>query len=340
MIFFAAFLVLIILLLALDLGVFHKDDHVISIKEAAIWTGVWIGVALLFSLVLLFKAEWVHGITDMEGLLQYAKRAGLDNIILPGMEYSDALKIYRKEIFEQYIAGYFLEKSLSVDNIFVMLMIFISFGIPKEYYHRVLFWGILVAIVMRFIFIFMLGAVVSQVSWVLAIFGIILIFSGVKMFKPDSDETIDTENHPVVKFANKHFFVSTKLDGHNFTTTIDGKMHITPLLLVLLIIEFSDIVFAVDSVPAAFSVTTDTFIIYFSNIFAIMGLRSLFFLFSGVNDKFWILKYGLGVLLCFIGFKMIGHEFFGININTSVSLFVILGILFGSILLSLIVKKK
>ena len=340
MIFFAAFLVLIILLLALDLGVFHKDDHVVSIKEAAIWTGIWIGVALLFSLVLLFKAEWVHGITDMESLLRYVKKAGLDNIILPGMEYSDALKIYRKEIFEQYIAGYFLEKSLSIDNIFVMLMIFISFGIPKEYYHRVLFWGIFVAIVMRFVFIFMLGAVVSQVSWVLAIFGVILIFSGVKMFKPDSDETIDTENHPVVKFANKHFFISTKLDGHNFTTTIDGKSHLTPLMLVLLIIEFSDIVFAVDSVPAAFSVTTDTFIIYFSNIFAIMGLRSLFFLFSGVNDKFWILKYGLGVLLCFIGFKMIGHEFFGININTSVSLFVILGILFGSILLSLIVKKK
>jgi tellurite resistance protein TerC len=238
------------------------------------------------------------------------------------------------------MAGYWLEKSLSIDNVFVMLMVFISFGIDKKYYHRVLFWGILVAIVMRFVFIFLLGAVVTQLSWVLAVFGVILVFSGIKMFKGDGGEKIDTENHPVVRFANKHFSVSTKLDGHNFLTKINGKTHMTPLLLVLLIIEFSDLVFAVDSIPAAFSVTTDTFVIYFSNIFAIMGLRSLFFFFSGVNDKFWLLKYGLGVLLCFIGFKMIGHEFFEINISTTTSLFVILGILFGSILLSLTIKKK
>ena len=340
MTFFIIFLVFITTMLALDLGVFHKKDHVIGIKEAAIWTGIWIGMAMLFSLVLLFHAEWVHGITDMESLLNYAKDAGLEKLIQPGMEYSEALKIYRKEIFEQYMAGYWLEKSLSIDNIFVMLMVFISFGIDRIYYHRVLFWGILVAIVMRFVFIFLLGTIVSKFSIILAIFGVILIFSGVKMFYSKDDGDVKTEDHPIVKFANKHFYVSKKLDGHKFLTDIDGMLHMTPLLLVLLVIEFSDLVFAVDSIPAAFSVTRDTFVIYFSNIFAIMGLRSLFFLFSGVNDKFWMLKYGLGFLLVFVGVKMINHEIFGIEITTLSSLFVILGILFGSILLSLIVKKK
>lgn len=327
-------------MLALDLGVFHKKDHVIGIKEAAIWTGIWIGMAMLFSLVLLFHAEWVHGITDMKSLLNYTKDAGLEKLIQPGMEYSEALKIYRREIFEQYMAGYWLEKSLSIDNIFVMLMVFISFGIDRIYYHRVLFWGILVAIVMRFIFIFLLGTIVSKFSIILAIFGVILIFSGVKMFYSKDDGNVKTEDLSIVKFANKYFCVSKELDGNKFFTDIDGILHMTPLLLVLLVIEFSDLVFAVDSIPAAFSVTRDTFVIYFSNIFAIMGLRSLFFLFSCVNDKFWMLKYGLGFLLVFVGVKMINHEIFGIENSTLSSLFVILGILFGSILLSLIIKKK
>ncbi len=340
MLFFIVFLILIAAMLALDLGVFHKKDHIVGIKEAVVWTGIWIGVALLFGLVLLFKAEWIHGITDMAGLIEYSKSAGIGNLINPDMGFNEALKIYRKEVFEQYIAGYFLEKSLSVDNIFVMLMVFISFGIDKIYYHRVLFWGILVAIVLRFVFIFGLGMVVSKFSWVLAIFGIILIVSGIKLFKGDDDEQIDTENHPVVRFASKHFRVTPKLYGDKFFTMTDIGLCMTPLMVVLLVIEFSDIVFAVDSIPAAFSVTTDPYIIYFSNIFAIMGLRSLFFVFSGINDKFWVLRYGLGVLLTFVGVKMIGHEFFGLEISTTISLFVILGILFGSILLSLIWKKK
>ena len=340
MTFFITFIVFIGFMLALDLGVFHKKDHEIGVKEAAVWTVVWIGMAMLFSLVLLFKAEWIHGITDMQSLLEFSKNAGISNLILPEMGYDEALKIYRREIFEQYMAGYWLEKSLSIDNIFVMLMVFISFGIDKKYYHRVLFWGILVAIVLRFVFIFALGAVVAKFSWILAIFGIILIWSGFKMFWADTDEHINTADHPVVKFANKHFFVSRELDGHNFVTHINGMLYLTPLMIVLLVIEFSDIVFAVDSIPAAFSVTTDTFVIYFSNIFAIMGLRSLFFLFSSINDLFWALKYGLGVLLTFVGVKMVGHEFFGLEISTTISLFVILGILFGSILLSLIWKKK
>lgn len=339
-IFFAAFMVFIIFMLAMDLGVFHKKDHEIKIKEAAIWTGIWVALAMLFGLLLRFKAEWVHGISSMEDLIAYAKGSGLSAAIASASDYASALEIYRKEVFSQYLAGYFLEESLSIDNIFVMIMIFVSFGIDKRYYHRILFWGILGAIVMRFLFIFLLGALVERFSWVLAIFGIILIYSGVKMFRDKGDEKIKTEDHPVVKLASRFFPVTRRVEGHSFFLKIDGKNYMTPLFLVLLVIEFSDIIFAVDSIPAVFSVTTDTFIVYFSNIFAIMGLRSLFFLLSNVTDMFWLLKYGLGMLLCFIGVKMIGHEFLGWDISTTVSLLVILGILVGSIGFSLLFPKK
>jgi tellurite resistance protein TerC len=333
-------MVFIILMLAMDLGVFHKKDHEIKTKEAFIWTCIWVLMAMGMALLIRFRAEWVHGISSMEELLTFASGTSLEGLIQSGMDFSAALDVYRKEMANQYLAGYFLEESLSIDNIFVMIMIFVSFGIDKKYYHRVLFWGILGAIVLRFIFIFALGAVVARFSWILAIFGVILIYSGVKMFRDKRDEKIDTANHPVVKFASKHFRVTPDVQGHDFFVKKDGKNYISPLFLVLLVIEFSDIIFAVDSIPAVFSVTTDPFIVFFSNIFAIMGLRSLFFLLSNVTDKFWLLQYGLGVLLCFIGFKMIGHEFFHLNISTVASLFTILGILACSVLGSLVFPRK
>lgn len=339
-IFFAGFMIFIVLMLAMDLGVFHKKDHEIKIKEALMWTCVWILMAMGMAVLIRFKAEWVHGIGDMNDLLAFIKGSNLENLISPDTDYNAALELYRKEMTNQFLAGYFLEESLSIDNIFVMIMIFASFGIEKKYYHRVLFWGILGAIILRFFFIFALGAVVSKFSWVLAIFGAILIWSGIKMFRDKGDEKIDTANHPVVKFTARYFRVSPHGDGHNFFTRIDGKSYVTPLFLVLLVIEFSDIIFAVDSIPAVFSVTTDAFIVFFSNIFAIMGLRSLFFLLSNVTDTFWLLRYGLGTLLCFIGIKMIGHEFFHLNISTVASLCIILGILLFSIVFSLIFPKK
>lgn len=338
--FFIAFIVFIIVMLALDLGVFHKDDHEVKSREAAVWTGIWVLMAMAMALLLRFRAEWIHGINSMDDLLSFVSGTSLEGVIQSGMDFSSALTLYRKEIASQFLAGYFLEESLSIDNIFVMIMIFVSFGIDKKYYHRVLFWGILGAVVMRFTFIFALGALVDKISWVLAIFGVILIWSGIKMFQDKGDEQINTSEHPVVKFASKHFRVSSNMDGHNFFTKINGKNVMTPLFLVLLVIEFSDIIFAVDSIPAVFSVTTDTFVVFFSNIFAIMGLRSLFFLLSNVTDKFWLLRYGLGVLLCFIGFKMIGHEFLHINISTMASLCVILGILIVSVIASLLFPKK
>ncbi len=338
--FFAAFLIFIIFMLALDLGVFHKKDHEIKMREAALWTVVWVSLAMLFGLLLLFRAEWVHDIRCIEDLLAYVKGTELEALIQPEMSYSAALQVYRKEIFSQYLAGYFLEESLSIDNIFVMIMIFTSFGIAKKFYHRVLFWGILGAIVMRFLFIFLLGALVGRFSWVLAIFGVILIYSGIKMFVKKNDEQIDTANHPAVRFASCFFPVTRELHDHKFFVQLDGRTFMTPLFLVLIVIEFSDIIFAVDSIPAVFSVTTDTFIVFFSNIFAIMGLRSLFFLLSNVTDRFWLLRFGLGLLLCFIGFKMIGHEFFHISISTVHSLIIILSILVGSVLLSLVFPHR
>ncbi|MBO4308104.1 MAG: TerC/Alx family metal homeostasis membrane protein [Bacteroidales bacterium] len=339
--FFIIFMVFIVLMLALDLGVFHKKDHEIKIKESAIWTGVWVLLSMGLALLLYFHAEWVHGISNMDELLSYASnQPELYEQLNGAGNYETALGLYRSEVTKQYLAGYFLEESLSIDNIFVMIMIFVSFGIEKKYYHRVLFWGIIGAIVMRFLFIFALGTLVNNLSWILAIFGVILIYSGAKMFKKKGEERIDTENHPAVKFASRHFHVTPCMEGHNFFTIIDGRRYMTPLFLVLLVIEFSDIIFAVDSIPAVFSVTKDTFIVYFSNIFAIMGLRSLFFLLSDITEKFYLLHYGLGLLLCFIGLKMIAGEFFDINISTMTSLAIILGILFGSILLSLAIPKR
>ena len=312
--FFIIFMVFVVVMLTLDLTVFHKKDHVVGVKEAALQTAMWVALAMGFAALLYFHAEWVHGVP---------------------MTAAE-----KHETAEQFLAGYFLEESLSIDNIFVMIMIFVSFGIKKEYYHRVLFWGIFGAIVLRFIFIFALGALVTKFSWLLAVFGVVLLYSGVKMFRPQSNEQIDTANHPVVKFASKHFPVTKESFGHDFFHKNEaGKVLLTPLFLVLLVIEFSDIIFAVDSIPAVFSVTTDPVIVYTSNIFAIMGLRSLFFLLSDIADRFWLLHYGLGALLCFIGVKMIGGEFFHWHIDTLASLAVILGILVVSVALSMMIKK-
>ena len=312
--FFSLFMVFVVVMLALDLFVFHRKDHVVGVKEAAVWTGIWVAMAMAFAVLVLLFGDWM----------------------VPPADPTVDLAVYRREMMSEFLAGYFLEESLSIDNIFVMIMIFSSFGIKKEYYHRVLFWGIFGAIVLRFIFIFALGALVTRFSWLLAVFGAILIYSGVKMFRDNGNEEIDTANHPVVRFASKHFPVTSESHGHDFFHA--GKM--TPLFLVLLVIEFSDIIFAVDSIPAVFSVTQNPVIVYTSNIFAIMGLRSLFFLLSDIADRFWLLHYGLGALLCFIGLKMIGGEFLGWHIPTLASLAVILGILVVSILLSMLIRKR
>ena len=338
--FFGGFLVIVTLMLVLDLGVFHKKDHVISFKEATAWTCVWISLALLFAGVIYFGAEWIHGVNTMEQLQTINVKHGHNLHLDASLGLEANMDIYRKALTLEYLTGYLLEKALSIDNIFVMIMIFISFGIDQKYYHRVLFWGILGAIVLRFVFIFAAAALIQKFAWILAVFGGILVISGIKMFFDKNDEKIDTEKHPMVRFCSKYFRLYPQGHGHDFFTRIDGKRYITPLFVVLLVIEFSDVIFAVDSIPAVFSVTQDPFIVFFSNIFAILGLRSLFFMLSNVMNMFWALKYGLGVLLTFIGVKMLLHTFWHISIGTGASLMVIAGILAISIVLSLVFPKK
>jgi tellurite resistance protein TerC len=257
-------------------------------------------------------------------------------------DFASEIIRYNDRISLDFLTGYFIEYSLSVDNLFVILLIFSSFSVPPVYYKKVLFWGVLGAIVLRMLFIFSGSMLIAQFHWILYIFGAFLVFSGLKiLWTKDEDEKMDTEKHPMVRLASKYFSVHPEYVKGKFFFKENGKRFITPLFLVLLVVEFSDLVFAVDSVPAIFSITKDPYIVFFSNIFAIMGLRSLFFLLSNIMHLFSYLKYGLGVLLAFIGVKMLfEHWFASIGFNNLISLFIILGILSGSILLSLIFPKK
>jgi tellurite resistance protein TerC len=223
----------------------------------------------------------------------------------------------------------------------VMVLIFAAFGVQEKYYHRVLFWGILGAIIMRYAFIFLGATLVNQFSWILYVFGAFLIYSGAMMFFGNDNEEIDAENHKVVKFASKYFSVYPKFVGKKFFIKEHGKSFITPLFLVLLIIEFTDVIFAVDSIPAIFSITKDPYIVFFSNIFAVLGLRSMFFLLVNVIQKFHYLQTGLAVLLVFIGVKMLAHHWLTLwGFTTIHSLFVIVGILTVSVVASLIFPKN
>ncbi len=353
-IFMGGFLVLVAAMLAIDLGLVNKKDHVVSVKEALVWTCVWIGTALLFWLFIAFRAEWIHGITTFEHLAEINALHNHGLTLDPAAPLEEGIKAYRHAMSLEYLTGYLIEKALSVDNIFVMIMIFLSFRVDPKYYHKILFWGIIGAVVMRFAFIFAAAALVQRFAWVLWIFGGILVFTGMKMFfdKDDDDgRNADGEDkmkkHPLVRFISKRFRMTRSDYGGKFFVYLRRHWYITPLFLVLLVIEASDVIFAVDSIPAIFSVTLDPYIVFFSNIFAILGLRSLFFVLSGVMGKFAYLKTGLAVLLTFIGVKMllpvigtkllplVGMNAFDGHISTPVSLLIIVGILAVSILASL-----
>lgn len=284
----------------------------------------------------------IHGIESLERLKYLISHN--EHIIDPkGKDYQSLLAEYRKTISIEYLTGYFIEYALSVDNIFVMLLIFQTFSVKERYYKRVLFWGVLGAVVLRFTFIFLGSAIIHQFHWVLYLFGGFLIFSGLRIFfKKEGEEKMDVQKHPVVRLASKIWHVYPRYIGENFFVRLDKKFYITPLFLVLLVIEFSDLIFAVDSVPAIFVVTKDPFIVFFSNIFAIMGLRSMFFLLANIVHYFYYLKYGLGVLLTFIGCKMIFHKFMSeiLHIDNTRSLFIVAGILLVSIVISVLFPQK
>jgi len=307
----AGFIGCILFFLALDLGVFHRKAHVVSFKEAFAWTAIWVVVSLTFGLFIApsLVGNWT-----------------------------------RQETVE-FVTGYIIELSLSMDNVFVIALIFTYFRVPSEYQHRVLFWGILGALIMRGVMIAGGAALVKQFMWTLYIFGAFLIFTGIKMLFVD-DEGVQPEKNPVLRLARKFFPVSPEFKGQHFTTRLDGKFALTPLALVLLMVETTDLIFAVDSIPAIFAVTQKPFIIFTSNVFAILGLRSLYFVLAGAIEYFRYLKVGLSFVLVFIGVKMLldPHDkppkWYQVDISSSVSLIVVGAIILTSIALSIVATRR
>ena len=297
--FWIAFVAFVLAMLALDLGVFHRAPHEVPPREAGIWTAVWVGLALAFA-------------------------AGLYLLI-------------GRKVALTFLTGYVIEQSLSADNIFVMVLIFEYFRVPKSCQHRVLFYGILGALVMRGLFIAAGTALISQFHWVLYIFGAALVITGARMaFKKDDE--FDGERSKVVQMVRRVVPLTTDYHGKHFFIIEAGRRVATPLLLVLILVEFTDLIFAIDSIPAIFGVTTDPFIVFTSNIFAVMGLRSLYFLLAAVVDRFHLLKYGLALILSFVGFKMLTEKF--ISIDIAMSLTIILSVLALSILASMIWPQR
>jgi len=298
--FWIGFHVFIFFMLALDLGIFNRKEHKVPVKEAVIWSAVWISLALLFDLFIFFE---------------FGKTKALE-----------------------FITGYVIEYSLSVDNIFVFILIFTYFSIQEKYQHKILFWGIMGALVMRGIFIFAGVALITKFHWIILIFGGFLVFTGIKMLF-QKETQVDPEKNPVVRFFRKFLPVTDELHGGRLLVRLNHKLYATPLFLVLLVIESSDLIFAVDSIPAILAISHDRFIVYTSNIFAILGLRSLYFAISGIMGYFRYLKTGLAFVLTFVGLKMLA-SFINFEIPIILSLAVIISILLISILASVIIKKK
>ena len=296
------FYVLVLVMLVIDLKSFgKKGQHEVSVSEALKMTAVWIGVSLIFC----------GGIWLYEG----------------------------DEKAMEFLAGYLIEKSLSMDNLFVFLMLFSFFGVQRKYQHEVLFWGIFGALVLRSIFIFAGTAIINQFEWILGVFGVFLIYTGIKMFGHQDDENVDPSKNIFVKLFKKFFPVTDQMHDDKFFITENGKRLATPLFIALLVIETTDVAFAVDSIPAVFSVSRDPFIVLTSNVFAILGLRALYFALAAVAKYFTYLKYGLGIILSFVGIKMLLEVIWHIEVPTTLSLVFIFGILVLSMGLSYIISK-
>ena len=341
LLYFFSFLLFIIVALVIDLGVFNKRDHVVSSKQAGIKTLVWLSLALAFYFFLNYYGEQIHGITNLDELKVHVHKYGQTVSIIEN-DYARSLLNYRHQLSLEFLTGYVIEEALSMDNLFVIILIFTAFNVEKRLYHRVLFWGIIGAVVFRFLFIFTGSFLITKFEWILYLFAAFLIYTGIRMFiERNEEERIETESHVIVKFASRYFGIHNHFVGNKFFVKINHTTLITPLLLVLLIIEFTDILFAVDSIPAIFAVTKDPYIVFFSNIFAILGLRSLFFLLINIIHKFHFFKHGLSALLVFIGLKMIFNEWLkSIGFTIEDSLIIIGIILTLSIVLSLLIPEK
>ncbi len=322
--FYAIFTLGVLALLALDLGVFHREAHVVGFREALGWTIVWTTLSLVFCFALWRYAEW--------------KLPQDPRLIAAGVSAAAASDLAQRTALE-FLTGYVVELSLSVDNIFVFIVVFTFFGVPPQYQHRVLFYGILGALGFRVLFI-ALGSVLMQFHWVIWVFGGFLILTGLKiLFAPE--KPMDPEKNPLLRLLRRLIPIVPRFEGQKFFVTENGVRHGTPLLVALAAIEFSDIIFAVDSVPAIFAITKEPLVVFTSNIFAILGLRSMFFLLSGVVHKFRFLKYGLGLVLIFVGLKMAWlNDLSGGKFPITWSLGIIAGLLGASIAISLLVPPR
>lgn len=292
------FNVFVLGMLAMDLGVFHRKAHAVSIKEASIWSLVWVTLAMVFNLGIYFY--------------------------------------WGQEKALEFLTGYVIEKSLSVDNLFVFLMVFQYFNTPSEYQHRVLFWGILGALILRAIFIATGSALLSNFHWMIYVFGAFLVFTGIKMYF-QGDEKIEPDKNPIVRLFARWVPVAKEYHGQHFFIRREDKLCATLLTLVLIVVETTDVIFAVDSIPAIFAITQDPFIVYTSNVFAILGLRALYFMLAGVMNMFVYLKVALSFVLCFVGAKMMLIDVYKIPIGTSLG--VIGGTLLISVIASLLVQR-
>ena len=319
---YASFLGLVGLLLALDLGVFHKNAHEVSMKEASAWTVVWVSLGLLFNFGLWKYAQWAF--PQSERLMA-----------VPGFDPGAAAN----QVGLEFLSGFIVEKALAVDNIFVFVVVFSYFAIPKVYQHRVLFYGVLGALFFRAIFI-ALGSVLMEYHWVIYLFGAILIGTGIKLlFAPESAP--EPGKNPVIRLVRAVMPVTDGLRGGNFMVRENGVLMATPLFLALVVLELTDIIFAIDSVPAIFALTKEPLIVFTSNIFAILGLRSLYFLLADITDKFRFLKTGLAFILMFVGLKMVWlNDAFGGKFPISWSLGIIGVILVISVIMSLVIPVK
>ncbi|GIW05347.1 MAG: membrane protein [Dehalococcoidia bacterium] len=309
--FYVVFTACVVSLLLADLLLFHRKAHAVSLREAGLWTAFWVSLAMLFN----FGVWYIFG---------------LDKAI-------------------EFLTGYLIEESLSVDNMFVFVLLFSAFAVPKEYQHRVLFIGVLSALIMRGIMIAVGAYLVSQFQWVLLLFGLFLIVAAIRMFTSKEEESIEIEKNLVVRAVRKIFPVTPRYYGQSFFVKLDGRVFATPLLIVVAVVEATDLLFALDSIPAIFAITTDPFIVYTSNVFAILGLRSLYFLLAGVVDRFYLLRYGLAIVLGFIGLKLVGavvgHIDVGgrdidLHVPTTISLAVVASVLVAATVGSLLFPRQ
>jgi len=308
LLFLFLFIIGIIGILLLDLLVIGRKSHIISFREAAVWSAIWISLAILFYFFLRWKGELIHGIRVEADLNIYRDNYGPD-LMLKGKDFMENLQIYRKYISINFLTGYMIEETLSLDNLFVILMILTGFAVSKRNYKKVLFWGILGAVVLRSIFIFAGAAIIHRFEWVLLIFGGFLVYTGIRYMFKNKDRQTDIRKHFLFRFLSTNFSVFPRFVSNRFFISKKGRIYLTPLFIVLILIEFSDLIFAVDSIPAIFSVTRDPYLVFFSNIFAIIGLRSLFFFLANMHDRFRFLKYGISVLLIFVGTKLLLKDF-------------------------------